>query len=994
MHPRWVLVLIAGLLLVLASCTSNVKQSGSLEIKVQGIGEASVEVTTAAGKVVFSGKVAGSKLLADLEPGTYKVDGGQVKGYRDPEFKSVDLSGGQKVEVILIYQQAPTPSATVARLEITAVRDALDMDLPFNRERNANKEVNLYASQTEEAVCVTVRATDATGAAVVNAPIVVNVAELFGDHVAIIRGCAKGQIGASGFRDGIYTGADGTAVFTLYATHGGSPNSGQDLLLLLGQPAKVVVAAENTDNTAILEEFKVFFYNISHLYFNRQATKQRVGSRFAEENILKPEDDRIDRNIPRENAFPIVAGLFTKQPQTAIRLPDPLLNFEFEVLEGADKVHFANCNNLVTSKLCRDPDGDAYLEPNANLGLKDMPISATVKVTLYVQYQYGDTVYRWPLKDFTVTKTWIGTYLTITKNVDHHVLTWAGPEHHLNVFPDGRPKNRLDYTLDAANDPAVAPGSVFTATYTITVTNAGTSPAHNVTMADALPAELGVITSTANPAGATYDSTNHVVTWNWQNSPDPRFDVLAPGESITATIQVYVRQKPGFCWDDTPALGNDLKKAQTYQIKPLVNVGRSKCGDTVDQGYSDPNGTRYDDPYRMIDGYFQQDVTSTWYTGAPLGKGGFQVKVDFNGAVNEKDVVIWAVRPRFVVTKTLVDPSIDGKDVGRTAYYDISIRNDPRDVGNQRYAFLRAAYPAEFDGSGRDNPYGRNVLLTDVMDVGLDFISSGPLTIKDDDGVNADTNYASNWVPDKGITWNHILLMGGGDSGKTQIALRTDLPGSWYNCAFLDADNLNQPFWEAYPRGVDWAQYEFRPWRASPLHGKILPNLRYGIRDCVALRVIKPTQPWVHLDSDSEFVNDNPANNPADREFAVVNGETFFYHWTVTNTGSSQANGVTFKVNLTGTAAFSSNIFDHKVYVSSNGGATWAALTVAATASGNSVTFGPIDLPAGYKLRFTSRTTATGVGDADAVGTVTYTNPEDQTPLLPMQTSEDTAIQP
>ncbi|MCV4933173.1 hypothetical protein OFC23_32380, partial [Escherichia coli] len=79
------------------------------------------------------------------------------------------------------------------------------------------------------------------------------------------------------------------------------------------------------------------------------------------------------------------------------------------------------------------------------------------KVTLYVHYQYGDTVYRWPLKDFTVTKTWIGTYLTITKNVDHHVLTWAGPEHHLNVFPDGRPKNRLDYTLDAANDPAVAP---------------------------------------------------------------------------------------------------------------------------------------------------------------------------------------------------------------------------------------------------------------------------------------------------------------------------------------------------------------------------------------------------------------------------------------------------------------------------------------------------------------------------------------------------------
>uniref|UniRef100_UPI00301DEB53 hypothetical protein n=1 Tax=Staphylococcus aureus TaxID=1280 RepID=UPI00301DEB53 len=93
------------------------------------------------------------------------------------------------------------------------------------------------------------------------------------------------------------------------------------------------------------------------------------------------------------------------------------------------------------------------------------------------------------------------------KTVDHHVLTWAGPEHHLNVLSDGRPKNRQDYTLDAANDPAVAPGSVFTATYTITITNAGTAPAYNVTLADALPAEIGVLTTTANPAGATYDAT-------------------------------------------------------------------------------------------------------------------------------------------------------------------------------------------------------------------------------------------------------------------------------------------------------------------------------------------------------------------------------------------------------------------------------------------------------------------------------------------------------
>lgn len=995
MHPRWGLVLLA-LVLVVAGCSNSpntAPSKGSLEIVVQGISEAPVEVA-AGGKSVFSGKVSGSKLLAGLEPGTYIVDGAQVKNFRDPPVATVEIKNGSSAKVTLVYEQQAPPSAPVAKLEVIAVRDAAGGDLPSNKEVNDNKNVNLYASQTEEPVCVSVRATDAGGAPVANASIVVNVSELFGNNVAILRGCAKGLASSMAFRDGIFTDPNGQGSFTLYATRGTSPSGFDSELLLFDEPAKVVVGAENSDNTTRLSEFKVFFYNISHLYFGNTPTKQRTGATFTEQNLFKPLGDRIDRNNPADNDFLIRAGLYTKQPQTAVRLPSGSLDFTFELLDGAGKVNFVNCDNLMKPTLCEDPDGSVDLQPNDSLGLRDLPLSARVKVTLWVVARYGETEYRWPLKDFTVNKTWIGTYLTISKTVDHHVLTWAGPEHHLNVLSDGRPKNRQDYTLDAANDPAVAPGSVFTATYTITITNAGTAPAYNVTLADALPAEIGVLTGTANPAGATYDATNHVITWNWQNTPDPRFDELAPGQSITGTVQVYVRQKPGFCWDDTPALGNDLQKAQTYQIKPLINVGRSRCSDTVDSGYDDPNGTRYNDPYKTIDGYFQQDVTSTWYTGAPLGKGGFQVKVDFNGAVNEKDVVIWAVRPRFAITKDLVDKSVDGLDVGHNPVYDITIRNIPLDTGTGRYAFLKTAYPNEFDGTTRDNPYGRNVSLADVMDNGLDFISSGPLRVSDDEGVTASADYASSWMPDKGIIWKVIPLLGGGDTGTARISLRTNLPGLWSNCGFLDADNLNQPLLDGfYPGGVDWRQIELRPWGPAPLQSDLMPDLRYGLRSCYTIRVVAPTQPWIHLDSYSEFTNAN-ANDKTALAFNVKNGDTFYYRWSVSNVGSKTATGVSFKTDLSGTASFSSNILDHTVWISTDGGNTFAPLGVAATASASSVTFGALNVASGAQLVYIVKTSATGAGNASATSTVTYTNPEDQSPTLPLQTKEDTVVQP
>jgi uncharacterized repeat protein (TIGR01451 family) len=575
--------------------------------------------------------------------------------------------------------------------------------------------------------------------------------------------------------------------------------------------------------------------------------------------------------------------------------------------------------------------------------------------------KYGDTKYLFPLKEFTVTKRWIGTYLSITKSVDHHVLSWAGTGH-------------TGYTLESANDPAIAANGVFTATMTVKVRNEGTDPAYDVTVSDALPAELGILTATAAPGGATYDGTNHVMTWNWQNTPDPKFDQLMPGEEIAVTMQVYLRQKPGFCWDD-----NDFAKTATYQVKPIT-----RCPP---------------DPYKVVNGAAIDDVTGTWYTGAPLGTG-TQVKVDFNGAAFEKDVVIWGVRPIFSIAKKLIDPP-QPMTIGGIAYFDVSIQNVDR---HPRYDALMSDYPNEFNGKLRDNPYGRDAVLTDVFDTGLDFVSAGNLKVTDDDGVNASADYAPNFVPDKGISWANVPLMGGGDAGTTRIALRANLPSpekpkvaedlklgwkpGWYNCAFLDTKNLNQP--KDY-QGADWDNWiEMRPWFAYPLHHNNHENLRTGIRACDKVIVIQPGEPWLEITTLGEFASAVPDSSGIT---AVHQGQLYYYGMTVFNHGTATATGVSFDVTLAGgVASFSSALSDHSIWVSN--GIGWSFVGNASSATATKVVFPTQNLPSNTILLYFMKTKADLVGAADATGTFNYTNPGIQAPFLPDSVLESTQISP
>jgi hypothetical protein len=93
---------------------------------------------------------------------------------------------------------------------------------------------------------------------------------------------------------------------------------------------------------------------------------------------------------------------------------------------------------------------------------------------------------------------------------------------------------------------------------------------------------------------------------------------------------------------------DDLSTAMLYQVKPLRSC--------------------YSDPYSLVNSKESEDVTATFYTGNPLGEGGHQVKVDFAGEMHKGQVILYAVRLIFEISKVLVDPKCP-MDVGEVAYF-------------------------------------------------------------------------------------------------------------------------------------------------------------------------------------------------------------------------------------------------------------------------------------------------------------------------------------
>ena len=968
---------------------------GSLELVLEGTSEAEVLVADASGETVFEGAIAGSKVLT-VAPGTYGVDGMPRSGMLDPTALSVEVAANRSVRVVLAYapQQSDPPSRSVAGLELLAVEDELGAALPTGVEVNANKNVLLYAAQTEESVCVTLKAVDDNSHPVAGAHVTVTTAEdsYQDDRIAIIRGCAvdsseSGQLTTAAFRDSIYTDAEGNATFTLRAARGvvGAAD--------FGDVAAVTVSAEGAGGSALVE-FKLVPYNLAHLYLNGEATGQRVGAKVKKINIFDA-NDRAEN--PDRNVFDIDIDLFTKQPEDSLEVDD--IGFIcFYLTEGADVVTLDGLdagtikappgevlNDIAEGEDCYlDEDGSMSLRPNDAISPEDLPIQATVRAVLYTTLELGNTSYYFPLKDVTVTKRYINAVLDIDKKVENHVLTWYG---------DNFDTDAIDYTLDPAN--AVPANSVFTTTVTLSVTN--TSPeqeddvtATDVTLEDDLPAELGIIESSLTDGG-TYNSVNHAVTWFVGD--------LAPGETATRSFDVYVRQKPGFCVDD-----EDLEAAEFYTVGFTFN----NEDDDNDNGERGDTDTCYDDPYEVINGGQLRDVTAAWFYQ------GTQQVVDFDGYANEHAVIIHAVRPLFDIDKELLNPQDQPFDIGMAARFGVTLTNLDRTLDDPGYAELAEKYPAEFDGTGRDNPYARDVNLSDIFLIGLDYTKAKPLTIVDDEGVRPDASYSAVFIGspdnpppgfepylrdfgDKVVAWESVPLMGGGDTGSTELLLNVKLfdPDFHINLAALTAGNMNQgqDLGDCNARAL--AAYGFTGVAESELDAVFSERFSF-IADCAEIFSFEAADAWLEL---NDIGNYDLGADELQFISVVERGDEFIYLFSVQNGGfnSSDEDGTaertTLDVELDKESAVRATLTEGTLFIVDDGG-NLVGTVPATSVSGDKVSFGPYDHPVGFTAVFVVGATADKVGNATATATVDwYADPNDtQEPFLPYSVSETVSI--
>jgi hypothetical protein len=968
--------------------------------------------------LTFSG--SGGLFTATAAPGTYAVTG-SAPGYLSGSLAAQVEAG--KTTVLNLGLQRNTASGPVGNIEIVSVVDQWGAPLPKQRERNDAKEVDLYASQTEEPVCVTVRVTNG-GQPVPNARVRVTATGLATTfpHMALFKGC---RFAPSEALDFVMTDAQGYAKFGFYSV-------GLDGVLAEVSPffpVKFVVSAseESSGWSAALTEFKVFFWNITHLYFqNREGPlpEDDEGAEGWEDVRGKPASKRTGHdfgtlinfyNDDRSRmAHSFNSYVELKQPDLNLRLypgnaPFPYyMEYSLEAGDIGDVQWTAGCESTSSDgRTCRDSDGSGVsLNLRPTVTREQLPKEVRVRATMYVEVRYGNQRYFFPLKNYTFTKRWESAFLRISKYVDNHVLTWFGP----------------DRTLAAFDQTGITPGSVYTSTVHVVVSNPSQNPLYNVTVRDALPPELGVLTATINNSG-TYDPVNHSITWSYTNFA--ALSRIDPGQTLEFTFQVYVRQKPGFC-----ALPTLVRS--TYIIPPLYSGGIGT--------EQDPDSCQrpYDDPYRVTNGIRVNDVTAAGFLAPNFG--GPQVVFDYTPVADESD--IWAVRPLVRLRKLLKTASPITQ--GASALFEIQVTHIDRSTTG--YAPLRALYPWEFGndtlGTGhrsptyqlRTNTYLREVQVTDIFENGLNFTDASSFT----NVLSGGQRQAYDPVQGKRYGWQPMSIAAGA-TASAQIFLTGDQvtpeDRQWDNCAFLGAPQLNQPdprqfegSW-AYqppfvPGSVPWTQSQLTS--AAEVPGLTEDNdfattptledeeVEGRLGSCAGVEVVPPPpSPFLALTSQGEFNNPDPFAGPPgipseDDLISNVNpggtniegirqGTNFWYKGTVFNTGGVQAEDVTLVATLTGTQFVQFvNTANVRVYILNNTNTVVAILTPTAF-SATSVTFSGsgFDIPAGGLARVVLEAQGIQVGQQQflELRVVSYTNNTYPQPL-PLVTQETTTIVP
>jgi hypothetical protein len=1004
MKKKYGLLALTGVL-TLAACTQGngptpvAKQP--LTINVTGASTATVTVKNAAGTSVFSGAVTGST-VQQVDPGTYTVSGAAVTGFNPVADQTTTISDAGKTVTLAYTPTGTTPppaGLTPAKVELVTIKDDANQVLVSRKEVNENKNATLFVAQSEETVCIAAKVTDAAGLPVPNAPVTITPTGVAIDTITVRAGCdsninTQALVASEGT-----TNSDGIVYFRVYSTYGYNPASGiRESALLTSEPfVKFLIEPKNTAIPAAnLLEVKGWFLNMSHLYWTAEGrnpirTPTRIGSDVGSiTNIFNP---RLTEGQTNDAFFQ--TGVYTKQPQSSSLFgPQAFGGYVRYDLQSGDvgKVRFV----LTGGEDTISADGKTYIDNAPATGVQltpvvnspaDLPINVKIKSTYVSQILFGNTTYEFPLKDYTFTKIYDSGFLSIKKSVNNHVLTWQGEP----------------VTLSATNVDTLNK-EPFITTYTIETKNESkTASVFNSSIADQVPAELGVdITTikaykvnadgseTALPGTGTYDVAKHAITWNY--SQFSQLSEIKPGEIYRFRFNVYARQKPGYQWTSPDGAG--------YTIKPTLQ-------------------TPYSDPYLVTDGREVNDTTVEYF----LSNTDFSkpIVTDYDPTADESDINV--VRPLFDITKTRL--SNFAIDQGGTGIFNINVKQIDRvnralagyapDAG---YAVLFNKYPGEFDGGTKSaagapnpqqlshqNPYGKNLTLRDTFSQELDFTDALPITIKNSgplptefaatgavrpDSVTVNTPAPGTNSAAQSIIWNPIKLFGRFDDANTTVRLTLSqvnpLDNLYVNCAYFDGDNLNQPseqfvgtatspayastwyainklianpesindnmnyqggeLWEEEVAGIGTAQRGFitRP--------GFVPAVQLGIQSCDTLTARIPGPPILSLTTKGEYTDNNSTLIDANKKDIYragvgVGDANFFYKVDIEN-GGTQATGLTYTFDLSNVGVRFPAAGSFKLY-RSNDGIAWSDTGLV-----------PVVVVAGKTLRFDNVTVPTG----------------------------------
>ncbi len=1067
------LALLVATLAFLAACSTDggdtsTTTGGTLIVNVQdAVSGAAVTgniVVTKGGAAVDTATGVSTKTWTGLAAGAYEVAVTGASGYLDSAAQTVNVTDGGTARYNAQMVSASQVTGNVATVSF-AFEDELGMAYDTNDEDNDHKEATLIVAQTEEAVGVTVTVADASGNPVAFAPVTVNVTSDGAGAVAIYSGKAVNAQSVTTF-EGLVTNADGEAYFTIQGTEqvlGSTTGSLQSTLSADDAPVKILVSALGADEVAKTGEFKAWFLNMSHLYYAASSptdwtaptnsstdidlstplySGQRLGGVLADQfNAF--DDDDSDKNYHYFATFatdkqpqgsPEMVGIASGMPgYVKYEIIDVSEDAEGNALVEWDTTYCENSTGTATT--CVDADAQSgaavALKPVDDVDLTTLPVYATVKATYVVEIAYGET-YEFELKDYTFTKRWTGGYLGIDKYVDQHVLTWQGPAVTLQ---------QSSSTFDAA----------YTTTVNIIVTNPSNGTLYDVFVRDGVPPEFGVVTGTISDGG-TYDAANHTVTWN--EDTVAAFEALEPGaDPVVLSFDIYARHKPGYCWAEDDAIEN-------YVVDGLDSTIVSGTDDTA------WNEHCYDDPYYVTNGDEPRSVLASGWPVADYDINTDQVSFFYTPDEDESDV--WVVRPLLELTKTrLTEPVIY---TGEVAKFEIEAESVDRTATGKAYESLAAKYPWEFNGAltagtghvaddalgtlseVRNNPYLEDVQVYDAFAVGLDFskaedfdgdvytagtdnIEGKDLTFALFDLEPGQTKDAEVWLTGNlastGISGSTVTFFNGADNVQVSdtdgvVSGVDESVYAWNNCAYLTADQLNQPSANtgtiyAVSQSDSAAWYNNEPWTqdeiASQTDAVSITEFVSGsdrqfdvaaaypaLEDCAAVAVVEGPELGINvrgefyvsggdITADADLIGAGGALVTMSATDILDPGEDFNYIFSIETNGSMEIENAVFTITLAnGTTEFTGIPW---VVMSDDDGSTWSSASSLFTKSPSTVdpdgyTLTAASLQPGMQYRIGIAADAESAGTQTTTFTATYDN--NVTQVLPLTSTDSTSV--